>query len=115
MAIDERARHQLYLKLEEVLGPEEAGILMEHLPPVGWGDVVTKRDLDQLAAVTKRDLDQLGAATQRDLDQRLEATKQELMATFRQEFVRQTRSMVFANAASVASIAALAFAAARLT
>jgi hypothetical protein len=48
MAIDERARHQLYLRLEEQLGPEAATTLMEHLPPVGWADVATKRDLDQL-------------------------------------------------------------------
>ena len=34
--------------LEEVLGREEASTLMEHLPPVGWADVATKRDIDHL-------------------------------------------------------------------
>jgi hypothetical protein len=32
MAVNERGRHQLYLKLEEVIGREEASILMAHLP-----------------------------------------------------------------------------------
>ena len=49
MAIDERSRHELYVRLERVLGPEAASTLMEHLPPVGWADVATKRDLDVLA------------------------------------------------------------------
>ncbi|MGH9037502.1 MAG: hypothetical protein ACRD0O_17230 [Acidimicrobiia bacterium] len=53
MALDERSRHELYLKLEELLGPESATALMEMLPPVGWADVATKRDLDQLAAVLR--------------------------------------------------------------
>ena len=48
MALDERARHQLHQKLEEVLGADQAGTLMEMLPPVGWADVATKRDLDAL-------------------------------------------------------------------
>jgi hypothetical protein len=48
MAIDERARHELHRKLEEVLGAEEAATLMAHLPPVGWADVATKHDLAQL-------------------------------------------------------------------
>lgn len=59
MAIDERSRHELYRRLEETLGPEAATTLMEHLPPVGWADVATKRDLEHSAALTKRDLDQL--------------------------------------------------------
>jgi hypothetical protein len=57
MAIDERARHQLYLRLEEHLGPEAAETLMEHLLPTGWSEVATKRDLDQLRSITRADLE----------------------------------------------------------
>ena len=49
MAITEHDRHRMYQRLEEVLGHEEAATLMEHLPPVGWADVATKRDLDHFA------------------------------------------------------------------
>jgi glutathione S-transferase len=48
VAISEESRHHLYQRLEQVLGPAEATVLMEHLPPVGWADVATKRDLDVL-------------------------------------------------------------------
>ncbi len=48
MVVDERSRHQLYRRLEEVLGPEAATTLIEHLPPVGWADVATKHDLANL-------------------------------------------------------------------
>jgi hypothetical protein len=50
MTIDGRARHRLHERLDEVLGADEAAILMEHLPPVGWADVATKRDLEYLEA-----------------------------------------------------------------
>lgn len=99
MAVDERARHDLYLKLEQVLGPGEATTLMEHLPPVGWGDVATKRDLDQLAVATKRDLDHL---------------KMELTANFRGELIAQTRTMIFAMTGAVMTAVGLALAAVRL-
>ena len=58
--IDERTRHELFLRLEEVLGAEEAATLMEHLPPVGWADVATKHDLESLRILMKQDLDALG-------------------------------------------------------
>ncbi len=48
MAISEESRHHLYQRLEQVLGAEEAAVLIQHLPPVGWADVATKRDLDAL-------------------------------------------------------------------
>jgi len=49
VAVTEETRHRLCRRPEEVLGPEEATTLMELVPPVGWGDVATKRDLDVLA------------------------------------------------------------------
>lgn len=48
MVVDERSRHELYRRIEEVLGPEAATTLIEHLPPVGWADVATKQDLARL-------------------------------------------------------------------
>ena len=45
MAVDERARHALHSRLEEMLGPEVTGTLMELLPPVGWADVATAHDV----------------------------------------------------------------------
>src|SRR5205807_9157880 len=59
MTISEQSRHDLYQRLEEALGAPAAATLMEHLPPVGWADVATKRDLDALRAATKGDLDAL--------------------------------------------------------
>ena len=45
MAIAERSRHDLYVRLEAALGAQEATTLMEHLPPVGWADVSTRTDV----------------------------------------------------------------------
>lgn len=64
MAIDERSRHAMYLRLEEVLGAEQATTLMEHLPPVGWSDVATRRDIEVLTG----EIGSLQAATTRDVD-----------------------------------------------
>jgi hypothetical protein len=69
MALDERARHELHRKLEEVLGADQAGTLMELLPPVGWADVATKRDLDAL-----------GSSLRSELTLRLEALEHRLRA-----------------------------------
>jgi hypothetical protein len=48
MSISERERHELHTSLAEAIGPEPAATLMSYLPPVGWADVATKRDLDAL-------------------------------------------------------------------
>jgi hypothetical protein len=68
MAISEESRHHLYLRLEEVLGSEEAATLMEHLSPVGWADVATKRDIEGLRESTKRDIEVLRDSTKRDIE-----------------------------------------------
>ncbi len=56
LSITERDRHQLYLAVEGLIGAEDADTMMAMLPPVGWADVATRRDLDQLHALTVRDL-----------------------------------------------------------
>ena len=86
MALDERARHQLYKRVVEVLGEEEAVILMAHLPPGGYPNFATKQDL-------------------LDLERRLSA-----------ELKSHTLWVVLTtNVATVLAVAAIAFTAAGLT
>ena len=96
MALDERARHELFLRLEQALGPESAETLMELLPPVGWADVATKRDLDALRY------------------QLLADVRGELLAQSN-AMNAQTKTLILANMGTVVSMAALAFGVARLT
>ncbi|MGH9223328.1 MAG: hypothetical protein ACRD2W_05990 [Acidimicrobiales bacterium] len=77
-----------------MLGADAAATLMEHLPPVGWADVATKRDLD-------------------GLEQRLRSDfRAELHSTIGAAVTGQTRMLVFAVIGSNLTMAALAFAAA---
>jgi hypothetical protein len=48
MATTEPARHQLYRRLTETIGPDEADTLMELLPPTSWADVATRNDVRSL-------------------------------------------------------------------
>jgi head-tail adaptor len=50
MAVNERSRRMLYDRLEEVLGVGQGDALMEYLPPVGWSDVATRRDVEGVKA-----------------------------------------------------------------
>ena len=50
MSITDAQRHKLHTELDQVLGEEDAAVLISHLPPSGWSDVVRTRDLDQLEA-----------------------------------------------------------------
>ena len=104
MAVDERARHELFLRVERELGPEAAETLMELLPPVGWSDVATKADLRQL---------------EERLNLRFDALGQGLRAEFRQAMLDQThtlfRNLVMLCSSLVFAVAGLAFAAAKLT
>ena len=56
MAISDQTRHRLHQRLDEVLGSDDAATLMEHLPPVGWADVATKRDLEHLSLELRSEL-----------------------------------------------------------
>jgi len=80
---------------------------MEMMPPVGWADVATKRDLDGL---------------EERMNLRFEAMEHKLQAAFRGELLAQSNvitaqsgTLLVANVGTVLSLAALAFGVARLT
>jgi hypothetical protein len=57
VAITEGRRKRRYDNLEEVLGVDNAEVMMELLPPVGWADVATNRELDHLRVTIEKRLD----------------------------------------------------------
>ena len=136
MVVDERSRHELYRRLEEVLGSEAATTLIEHLPPVGWADVATKHDLaaleerldlrlnriddrfarvdDRFSALDDRFTAHISAAVS-DLRATFEHEMRLQTITFGQEVRSQTNTTLFALVGVVLTMAALAFALARFT
>jgi hypothetical protein len=49
MTLDEATRHELHAAARKALGTAAGDALMELLPPVGWAEVATKRDLEVLS------------------------------------------------------------------
>ena len=46
MPTNDSARRALYTALEATMGSNAADIMMDHLPPHGWGELATRDDLD---------------------------------------------------------------------
>ncbi|MEX0836423.1 MAG: hypothetical protein WD010_10050 [Nitriliruptor sp.] len=107
MSIDERDRLALHRRLEQVLGPEHAVNLVASLPPAG-DRVATGRDIERLweavHALGDR-IDRLEGRMDR-LEGRMDGLYVEIRA--------QTRTYLIANTGLIATVAALAFGAARL-
>jgi len=91
MSITDRQRLKLLRALETVIGPEDAGTLMDHLPPVTWANVATvdhvssvghqtatalRGEMQVLSTQLRREMNQLGIELRSEVDQhgsRLEA------------------------------------------
>ena len=114
MVVDDRSRHQLYRRLEEVLGPDEATTLIEHLPPLRWADVATKHDL---AALEQRIDLRFARVEERfdGVDDRIRTATADLRALFEHELRSQTTTVVFGMVTIVLTMAALAFALVRFS
>jgi len=56
MTMSEEPRHRLYSRLEDVLGPEEAATLMEHVPPVSASELVTRDVLQKEMALFRSEI-----------------------------------------------------------
>lgn len=105
MAITEETRHHLYRRLEEVLGSEEASTLMEHLPPVGWADVATRRDLDHAETALRSDMEKMKTGIRSDME------KMGLSLEARLE--RELRVMTWRLVGALITVASVAVAAGR--
>lgn len=120
MAIDERTRRDLYTVFEESWGAERAEALMSLLPPVGWGDVATRQDLDRLrdgmdaAISTNAALLRIEMAGLRTEMADLRTEIADLRTEFHRDLAAATRIMVFSLTSSVLVVGSLAFAAATL-
>ncbi|HEX9993639.1 MAG TPA: hypothetical protein VGB14_11990 [Acidimicrobiales bacterium] len=128
MAVTEASRYRLHQRLEEVLGPEQATTLMEHLPPVGWADVATKHDLAQLEERMGYRMDTLRAELRGEMAELrgemgelrgemngLRAEVRGEIGGLRAELHSELRKYAFAVLAANVPLVGLAFAAARLT
>ncbi|CAN5515961.1 hypothetical protein BH20ACT2_BH20ACT2_05730 [soil metagenome] len=99
MTITEKQRHDLHSWLEEQMGQDRAATLMGYLPPVGWADVATKRDLDHLETTLRSEISQLrGEFGQLRADVRgelveLRADIQVEIAKLHRELSRQNRNL----------------------
>jgi hypothetical protein len=85
VSITEYERHQIFQWCEEAMGPERAAIMMELLPPVGWGDIATRAELVAL-------------------EQRLDARIERLEGRMELVAARNLRTMVLAMLAGNASL-----------
>lgn len=97
MTITDGQRNELYQASEKTMGKGAADTLMALLPPVGWADVATKRDLDHQFALLRADLSHM--ATKADLERGLKD---------------QTRTMLFGLAGINLSFVGAALAGAQL-
>ena len=87
LAFTEQNKRRLHARLCEVIGTEEADILMEQLPPITWTEFATKRDLDELRVATKHDIEFSAIATRTELEQVITKTRTDL-----EQLIFQTRT-----------------------
>ena len=87
LAFTEQNKRRLHARLCEVIGTEEADILMEQLPPITWTKFATKRDLDELRIATKHDIEFSAIATRTELEQAITKTRTDL-----EQLIFQTRT-----------------------
>jgi DNA anti-recombination protein RmuC len=87
LAFTEQNKRRLHARLCEVIGTEEADILMEQLPPITWTDFVTKQNLEELRNSLKRDLEEQSVGLKHDIEFSAIATRTDL-----EQMITKTRT-----------------------
>lgn len=67
MTVTEEARYHRLQQLDDSVGEKGANTMMELLPPVGWADVATKRDLDQQSERLEHKIERVELRLQADI------------------------------------------------
>ncbi len=98
-SVTEYERHQIFQWYEEAMGSERAAIMMNLVPPVGWGEVATRTDLAALGSGLRGEM----AVLRSELRGEVKAGNAELL-----------RTLFFAMVASNATLVGLVFAAVKL-
>lgn len=67
MTTTEAERFQMHEALIDAHGKEVAAIIMEHLPPTGWGDVARRSDVSDLRSSFAKDMEILRMQMRADM------------------------------------------------
>ena len=114
MSASERERHELAAKPEELLGPDQAATLMEHLPPMRWDALARQEDLlalrsdaDQLRIDVARTNDRIEHLTE-VMELRFESLGDRITAHVAERVDTQTKLLVFSLLGAVLTATAIA-------
>ena len=108
---------RLHAHLEQLLGPEDAATLMEHLPPDEWNQLATKGDLDGLREEFRefrQELRQFRQEHREDLVALERRVNEHTDLRVRAVVSDSTRVLFFSMLASQATMVGLVLAAAKL-
>ena len=94
MAASEQQRLMLRNHLVEILGEEEAEVLMDSLPPVHWRDLATKDDIRASEDRLRTEMNGKFAQVEGEFAM-LRAENKEFRGEMALQFAKQTRTMVF--------------------
>ena len=96
MTSTDNDRRILHSALEAACGPRPAEILMEHLPPAGWRDLVTKDDLVLARSGIQLEIEKLRS----EMHVVLEKLRTEVIERIEKGFRSQTWKLIGALIAS---------------
>jgi hypothetical protein len=96
MTSTDNDRRILHSALEAACGPRPAEILMEHLPPAGWRDLVTKDDLVLARSGIQLEIEKFRS----EVHLELERLRTEVIERIEQGFRSQTWKLIGALIAS---------------
>ena len=123
MSVTEYERHQIFQWYEEAMGSERAKIMMNLVPPVGWGEVATRTDLAALANGLRGEMSVLASELRGEMAElrgdlrgemaELRGEMAELRGEMKAGNAELLRTLFFAIVASNATLVGLVFAAVR--